>query len=133
MKKLLSVVVLVLGVGFLFGSCNKMNEEKKDPIVGCWTEDYDHESIQWYCEFTKDGNFFDYELSGAKASYKDGVLYTPASATWVKNAHGKYAIVDGVLTIDGLEGSATIEFPGKDRFRLDGEDDYIRVKSFATK
>ena len=139
MKKGLIYVLLLFCLGAFVCSCEGLetNGGGNNAIVGCWIweEDALNSDVFDYFEFTKDGMVKEFCLrpywgnGGTPATYKNGIVYTPASSEWKFNKSWEYSIKNGQVYIGGGPvGDASVK---NDKMVLYG-DGYLRVKQFKT-
>jgi hypothetical protein len=148
---------IVLAIAFAYMmtlclSCEKAetsfdtDEVSLDYLVGKWaavcTEDSDTvDAFYEYYEITKNGKFKEYFLDDLDkyASYKNGIIYTPAGAGWELDCVDDFIIEGNKLYSDyGVMGIVSII--DKDTFTYKYAmathyEDYTcyRIKQFATK
>lgn len=109
-KITLSSVLTVLFALFLC-SCNKEDGAVSESwLAGSWALSEKTE-LNWYLTFTKDGNFYYYELSGGYyelygetlATFTDNTLYILQCCEWEEIAKGTYTIDGDYITFHSSE------------------------------
>lgn len=146
MKKIIYVLMLVLGMSVLLCSCEKEGGDgvSDEWIVGSWVLTGE-EQIYWYWELKPNGRFIYYDLNGDwlhsyseddYATFSNGTLITPSNCSWEASLEGKYTLEGNEIIVDDIV-LAKIERLGKDKARMTStvlEDGIVeRIKSFKTK
>ena len=151
MNKVFYAASLLVGLSVLFCSCEKEGAENgKDDdlasvIVGCWAAVWEGkttiDNLYEYVEITADGKFKEYYIDtswGDYASFRNGVLYSPAGDKWKLDDVSKFFIEgnglycdSGIIARVSIIDNDTLDIKYAMATHWDNYT-YYRIKKFAT-